>query len=115
MSADSVPVPQRDSQNFILDGLPLFPLGRVVATPAALAILEKHRVAAVTLLNFHRQGDWGDVDANDRDANDAALKNGTRILSVYAIKGDRLWVITEAVGEDGVSRASTCILRPEDY
>lgn len=115
MSADSVPVPPRDSQNFKPNGPPLFQLGRVVATPAALAILEKHGVASSILLSRHQYGDWGDLVAHDRDANEAALKNGSRILSAYMVKGDRLWIITEAVGEDGLSRASSCILRPEDY
>ena len=114
MSADSVPVPSRDIQNFKPNG-PLFPLGRVVATPAASAILEKHGVASATLLNRHQHGDWGDLNAHDRAANETALKDGSRTLSAYVIKGDRLWIITEAAGEDGVSRASTCILRPEDY
>lgn len=114
MSADSVPEPPRDIQSFKPNG-PLFPLGRVVATPAALVILEKHGVASASLLNRHQHGDWGDLVAHDRAANEVALKDGSRILSAYVIKGDRLWIITEAVGENGVSRASTCILRPEDY
>ena len=62
MSADSVPVPTRDNLNNTTNGPPLFRLGRVVATPAALALLEKHGVASVTLLNRrHQSGDWGDL------------------------------------------------------
>ena len=107
MSADSVPASARDNQNIKPSGPPLFPLGRVVATPAALALLEKHGVASVTLLNRHQCGDWGDLTRHDRVANDEALVNGSRLLSAY--------VVTEAVGEDGVTRSSSCILLPQDY
>ena len=115
MSADSVPASTRDIQSIKSDGPPLFSLGGVVATPAALALLEKPGVATVTLLNRHQCGDWGDLNRHDRVANDAALVNGSRLLSAYVIKGERVWVITEAVGEDGATRVSTCILLPEEY
>jgi hypothetical protein len=115
MSADSVPASARDNQNIKPSGPPLFRLGRVVATPAALALLEKTGVSSVTLLNRHQHGDWGDLTKHDQVANDAALVNGSRLLSAYVVKGERAWIITEAVGEDGVSRASTCLLLPSEY
>ncbi len=115
MSADSVPASARDNQNNKPSGPPLFRLGRVVATPAALALLEKHGVSSATLLNRHQCGDWGDLTRHDRVANDAALVNGSRLLSAYVVKGERIWIITEAVGEDGVTRSSSCILLPQDY
>ena len=47
--------------------------------------------------------------------NDAALIDGSRILSAYLTrKGERIWVITEAVNEVGL-RYSTCLLKPEEY
>tara|TARA_Y100000296_G_scaffold72494_1_gene88942 strand:- start:84 stop:296 length:213 start_codon:yes stop_codon:yes gene_type:complete len=61
------------------------------------------------LLDRHRSGDWGDVDAEDGQANDAALKDGSRIFSVYHQHGQKVWVITEA------DRSSTCVLLPEEY
>ena len=115
MSADSVPASARDNQNNKPSGPPLFRLGRVVATPAALALLEKHGVSSASLLNRHQRGDWCDVTRHDRVANDAALVNGSRLLSAYVVKGERIWIITEAVGEDGVTRSSSCILLPQDY
>ncbi|MDP9477568.1 MAG: hypothetical protein M3R38_18095 [Actinomycetota bacterium] len=87
-----------------------FELGVVVATPAALEELARAGISPLSLLKRHASGDWGDVDAHDRRANDAALKHGTRIFSSYSLDaGLKLWVITEA------DRSSTCILRPEEY
>ena len=115
MNTDDRPVPPRNMQTHKPNGPLLFQLGRVVATPGALAVLERHGVGSSVLLNRHQKGDWGDLNAHDRAANEAALKDGSRILSAYMIKGDRIWVITEGVCEDGVTRACTCILLPEDY
>ncbi|MHB1422633.1 MAG: DUF7192 family protein [Gemmataceae bacterium] len=47
----------------------------------------------------------------DRDA----VRDGSRILSAYrTLQGEKLWIITEAEGDDG-RRGSTCILLPEKY
>jgi hypothetical protein len=55
-------------------------------------------------------GDWGVVDAEDKQANDEALKSGERLLSAYVIKsGERVWVITEA------DRSATTLLLPDEY
>jgi hypothetical protein len=58
----------------------------------------------------HQSGDWGDVDTHDRNANDRALTEGTRLFSVYrSATGLKFWIITEA------DRSSTTVLMPEDY
>jgi hypothetical protein len=89
---------------------PLFPLGKVVATPGAIAVLAEAKAAAWELLSRHVSGDFGEVDAEDRQANLEAIKDDARILSAYTLNtGERLWVITEA------DRSSTCILKPEEY
>ncbi|WP_342617558.1 hypothetical protein [Rhodoferax sp. GW822-FHT02A01] len=113
-SDSGTPLPQQHNQ---LPNAPLFQLGQVVATPGALAALEEYEVAPITLLNRHRYGDWGDLDAEDRNANNAALVHGSRILSAYLLKRNdagkavtqRIWIITEA------DRSSTCLLLPEEY
>lgn len=87
-----------------------FELGKIVATPAALEVMTELEVSPVRLLDRHRKGDWGEVDAHDRRANEQALKDGARLLSSYKIApGEKVWVITEA------DRSSTCILLPGDY
>ena len=89
---------------------PLFKLGQVVAAPGALEALEKAGHTPAEFLDRHARGDWGEVDVEDRQANNEALKHGSRVLSAYKTKaGERLWVITEA------DRSSTCLLLPEDY
>jgi hypothetical protein len=92
-----------------------FSLGQVVATPPALRALEESGQWPDGFLQRHLAGDWGNVSSVDQHANDEALQTGARLLSAYETKsGVKIWVITEAVGDDG-QRASTCVLLPEDY
>jgi hypothetical protein len=92
-----------------------FSLGRIVATPGALHALHDAGQAADEFLARHVTGDWGDLDDEDRQANDIALIDGSRLLSAYETrKGERLWVSTEAVNDIGL-RYGTTVLKPEDY
>lgn len=88
---------------------PLFPMGLLLATPGALALLKEVHRTPFDFLERHQCGDWGDVDPEDAKANTAALHYGTRLLSAYNCGSRKLWVITEA------DRSSTCLLLPEDY
>jgi len=89
---------------------PRFCLGQIVVTPNALEAMQKAGQNALEMLKRHINGDWGEIDSEDRLANDQAVDNGGRILSAYSLKdGTKLWIITEA------DRSSTCILLPEDY
>jgi len=83
-------------------------LGRIVSTPSALASLTQDDILAA--IQRHQAADWGDVNEEDRAANDQALVQGTRILSSYrSRRGLKFWVITEP------DRSSTTVLLPEDY
>lgn len=85
-----------------------FPLGRVLATPGVLATLDQTEV--FTALARHQTGDWGDVCPDDFKANEQAIVEGTRLLSVYHDnKGVKFWIITEA------DRSATTILLPSEY
>jgi hypothetical protein len=89
---------------------PLFPLGRTVATPGAVALLDHAGVNASTLLVRHQSGDFGDIDEADHVANANAIRNYTRIFSAYVLgRGTRIWIITEA------DRSVTTLLLPEEY
>ena len=86
----------------------LFRLGRIVATPNALRALSQQDM--LSAIKRHQAGDWGELDEHDRQANDRALTDGTRLFSVYrSVNGKRFWVITEA------DRSATSVLLPEDY
>ena len=85
-----------------------FPLGQIVITQGALAVLTA-KDAMLGLLR-HSTADWGDVGPEDAQLNEAALSDGTRLLSAYrSSDGTRFWIITEA------DRSVTTVLLPEEY
>jgi hypothetical protein len=89
-----------------------FSPGRLAATPGALQAFRDAGDPAmgIGLLRRHLGGDWGELAAEDKDANDEAVKRGRRILSAYKIgTGVKVWVITEA------DRSATTFLLPEEY
>ena len=66
-------------------------------------------------------GDWGDLDAEDRAANDHALRHGQgRVLSAYRLPAElagttaetQLWVITDDLDDPDTA---TTMLWPSDY
>jgi hypothetical protein len=90
--------------------MPLFTLGKIVATPGALEALGRSGHSPGEFLTKHARGEWGELDAHDTEANKAALRDGSRILSNYSTRcGDVIWIITEA------DRSSTCLLTPDEY
>lgn len=94
---------------------PRFDLGQLVATPGALEALEQAGQAPAEFVLRHVVGDWGEVDDEDKALNDQSVQDGSRILSAYRTTlGVKLWVITEAAGDDG-KRAATTILLPDEY
>lgn len=116
MGTDHVPVPDRHIQTVKTSGSPLFDMGRIVATPAVLAHLDKHGMYPSVLLSQHVHGEWGVVDAHDAKCNDAAIQNGGRIVSAYEVEGTRILVITEAEsGGSNRQRSSTCLLLRDEY
>lgn len=86
-----------------------FPLGRVMATPGALNLMDQASVGVLALLSRHQSGDWGDVDGEDWQANQEALEHGWRLLSSYAVGEGKVWIITEA------DRSATTLLLQEEY
>jgi LysM repeat protein len=99
----------------MIDVKPLFKLGQVVATPGAIEALERAEQTPWSLVARHVAGDWGDLSEDDRQLNNEALKDGSRLLSAYILKtGEKLWAITEAQDDHG-NRAATTLLLPDEY
>ncbi len=84
--------------------------GVVVMTPGVQEVLASTGEGVTSFLNRHLSGDWGDVDPDDRQANNDALLYNERLLSVYhLVDQTTIWIITEA------DRSSTTILLPSEY
>lgn len=95
---------------------PLFNLGQILATPGCLEALEEAGENLTQFLQRHVVGDWGIVCAEDAEANNESLKDGSRLLSAYILKDGRtkIWIITEATDDQGARVATTALL-PSEY
>jgi len=88
----------------------VFELGHILATPGALAALQKAGQEPGDFLRRHATCDWGDLSDEDQNENNYSLENGFRLVSSYQTNaGDKLWIITEA------DRSATTLLLPEEY
>jgi hypothetical protein len=75
-----------------------------------LAALEEADQTPAEFLSRHESGDWGEVGPEDWESNEAAVREGTRLLSAYTLNtGVKIWIITEW------DRSVTTILLPEEY
>jgi hypothetical protein len=87
---------------------PKFPLGQIVATPNALSQIPYDEILAA--LSRHVRGDWGELDPEDWNSNERALKGEGRLFSAYlSAQNVKFWIITEW------DRSVTTILLPQDY
>ena len=85
-----------------------FSLGQTVATPNALNTIPNDEI--LLALSRHIQGDWGELDKEDLESNERALKNGGRLFSRYVSNQTiPFWIITEW------DRSVTTVLLPQDY
>ncbi len=114
---------------------PRFALGQLYYTPGAQDVLLRYQINPFDLLKRHVMGDWGDLCAEDVEANEEALTCGARLMSSYTLsspngdgnsgsehefdgnhEGDgkplepvKVWLITEA------DRSVTTLLLPDEY
>lgn len=91
-------------------GAPLFALGQVIATPAALNAIAEFGLSPLALIHRHVTSDWGDLGSEDQHSNLVAIRSGLRIFSSYQLNATtKIWIITEA------DRSSTTLLLPVEY
>ena len=92
-----------------------FRLGRLMMTKGISDTIENNPDFSAIIssaLYRHSNCDWGDMSAEDKAANNDAIKSGERILSSYktgCADHGKIWIITEA------DRSVTTILFPEEY
>jgi hypothetical protein len=97
-----------------------FPLGKTYMTRGIAHAIDEGQLDSGFVracLAKHTRGEWGDLDEHDRDANERALLDGSRIFSSYKtaeVSDGKIWIITEAA-DDGGHREATTILLPSEY
>ncbi|MFM7393881.1 MAG: hypothetical protein ACKO22_05865 [Cyanobium sp.] len=89
-------------------------LGRVVATAAVAASVPEEVI--IGLLDRHASGDWGDLDGEDKAANDTDHSQAEgRLFSSYPTEEHgTIRVITEDLRGEG-GGPTTTVLFPDDY
>ena len=89
----------------------LFALGRIMVTRDAQQSLTEIGLDPGILLDRHVSGDFGDLSAEDLEANMKALSGDEpgRIVSIYKSPIVVFSVVTES------DRSATTILLPEEY
>ena len=86
-----------------------FSLGRTYATAMVTHWAEENGIHLADYLRRHHHGDWGDLDAEDKAANEEALETGARIFSCYRVGKLKIYCVTEA------DRSVTTVLFPSEY
>lgn len=96
-------------------------LGKMMVTASMANVIESseqfNNFISGCLARYLKE-DWGDLDQEDKDTNDEAVKDGERILAAYNIPENieleedcdrKIWIITEW------DRSVTTILFPSEY
>lgn len=87
-----------------------FELGQLVITQGAQELLERLGKSPFEYLLRHVQGDWGDMEDEDKAENEFALTRELRIFSSYQLtEEEKLWIISEA------DRSATTTLLSSEY
>lgn len=97
----------------------LFQSGGLSATPGIMAAFpapeDGSRPPLFSLLDRHFSGDWGDLDAEDKQCNEDAIFSGARIVSAYQLPDlEKIYIITDGDDDEGI-RHSTTIMFASEY
>jgi len=94
--------------NSLTDGRTRFSTGGVTASPGVLKILSQKQLVDAVIR--HQRGDWGHVDEELRQANEALIHAEGRLVSAYENQDQvEFWIITD------YDRAATNVLLPSEY
>ena len=98
---------------------PRFQLGNLYITPGASEAIGSLQADPFELFYRHACGEWESLCLADKQANEDALRYGSRILSAYELTPSmdvegttepvKVWIITEA------DRSITTMLLPSEY
>lgn len=112
-----ITVENRNVETTVLNGR--FSSGMTVYTPTIDAWIKENpknklqtefrRKFILLCLLRHVSGDWGKLCVEDFHENEFSLANDERIMSVYELENQTIWVITEW------NREVTTVLDPDDY
>lgn len=97
-----------------------FNTGQIVCTDRVGAVVENNPEFAAFVsesMRKHVSGDWGDLDAENKQFNEDGLdaKNPERLLSAYnfqqlpGVRDTKIWIVTEW------DRSVTTVLFPSEY
>lgn len=88
----------------------MFPLGQVVATPAALKAIDQCQYTPLHCILRHQRLEQGALGLEDHESNKQALTNGSRVFSSFELPTkQKVWVITEW------DLSLTTLLLPDEY
>lgn len=66
---------------------PIFALGLLVASPAALEVFARYGVRASDVVAKHVRGEWPDMETWEREENMRAIKENGRVEGRYRLNG----------------------------
>jgi hypothetical protein len=101
---------------------PKFLTGSIFTTQTVAKVIDETPLFSTlcqVLLARHIQGDWGDLEEEDKESNEEALLEKGRLFSSYNLTDElkslisvdekKVWIITE------YDRSATTILFPTEY
>ncbi|EPO4283164.1 hypothetical protein ACUARH_000138 [Pseudomonas aeruginosa] len=88
----------------------LFPIGALILSEGIDCLMREGRLDPMSYFRRHTRGDWGDVTDEQWQQNNAALKSGERLDSLYIVTRElRIRIFTEA------DRRATHIVLPSEH
>lgn len=87
----------------------LFPVGALIFSQGVDRLMREGRLDPMPYLQRHIRGDWGEVTDDKWQENNAALKSGARLDSLYVVTRDvTIRIFTESDG------SATHVLLPSE-